>query len=99
MIHEANRMKKLPPYLFTIIDNIKKRVSDSGVDVIDLSMGSPDIPAPEHVVKELCAAVQDPEIHCYPRKDDKEDTELKQAIADWYKGRFGIKLEIGRAHV
>ena len=93
MIHEANRMKRLPPYLFTIIDDIKKRVSSSGVDVVDLSMGSPDISAPEHVVKELCVAAKDPEIHRYPRKDDKEDRELKQAIADWYKGRFGIELD------
>jgi len=93
MIHEANRMKRLPPYLFTIIDDIKRRVSASGVDVIDLSMGSPDLPAPEHVVQELCESTRAAEIHRYPRKDDEVETELKQAIAHWYKNRFGIKLD------
>ena len=44
LFHEANRMKRLPPYLFTIMDELKREVTDRGGDVIDLGMGSPDQP-------------------------------------------------------
>jgi aspartate/methionine/tyrosine aminotransferase len=52
-MQEANRLKRLPLYLFTIIDELKKRAREKGVDVIDFGMGSPDIPSPPHVIEAL----------------------------------------------
>ena len=53
-IHEANRMRRLPLYLFTIIDSLKEEAKAKGIDIIDLGMGNPDQPTPKHVVNELC---------------------------------------------
>ena len=52
-MQEANRLKRLPLYLFTIIDNLKLEAEERGVDVIDLGMGNPDLPTSEHIVEEL----------------------------------------------
>jgi len=89
---EANRMKRLPPYLFTIVDNLKAEVKKNGVDVIDLSMGNPDMPTPPHVIKALCDSAHDKETHRYSKRDGVCERELRQAIADWYKQRFDVDL-------
>jgi len=93
MIQEANRLKRLPPYLFTIIDNLKRQVKSQGVDVIDLSMGSPDQDAPDWVVDELCRAARTKGIHRYSRAGDEIEIKLREAIAEWYKNRFKVKLD------
>ena len=86
-MQEANRLKRLPLYLFTIIDELKKRAREKGVDVIDFGMGSPDQPAPPHVVEKLCQAARITENHRYSRPDGDVENRLRQAIARWYKGR------------
>jgi alanine-synthesizing transaminase len=93
MVHEANRLKRLPPYLFTLVDNLKCKVKSKGVDVIDLSMGSPDQGAPNHVVEELCRAARMKSTHRYSRLDDGVERKLREAIADWYKERFNVDLD------
>ncbi len=93
MIQEANRLKRLPPYLFTIIDNLKRQVISQGVDVIDLGMGSPDQDAPDWVVDELCRAARTKGIHRYSRAGDEVEIKLKEAIAEWYRNRFKVKLD------
>ena len=93
MIHEANRLKRLPPYLFTIVDNKKREVIDKGVDVIDLSMGSPDQPAPKHVIEELCKQARVDGNQRYSRRDGDVEKKLRQTIADWYGNRFGVSLD------
>ena len=92
-MQEANRLKRLPLYLFTIIDELKKRAREKGVDVIDFGMGSPDQPAPPHVVEKLCEAAHLTENHRYSRPDGDVEKRLRQAIARWYKGRFGVTLD------
>jgi LL-diaminopimelate aminotransferase apoenzyme (EC 2.6.1.83) len=87
----ADRIKSLPPYLFAEIDGIKKRARDSGVDVIDLSVGDPDIPTPEHIVKEMCEAVRRPANHQYPSYDGK--IEFREAVAEWYRNLFNVDLD------
>ena len=57
-MHEANRMKRLPLYLFTIIDELKAEAKARGVDPIDLGMGNPDLPTPPHVVEALSQAAK-----------------------------------------
>lgn len=92
-MEEANRMKRLPPYLFTIVDQLKKKVRATGMDVIDLSMGNPDMPTPHHIVDVMVDAVQEPETHRYSKKDDPCETTLREAIAQWYKQRFDVDLD------
>ncbi len=92
-MQEANRLKRLPLYLFTIIDDLKKRARQRGVDVIDFGMGSPDQPAPAHVVAKLCDAAKITENHRYSRPDGDVEQRLRRAIANWYKGRFGVVLD------
>jgi len=92
-MHEADRMLRLPLYLFTIIDELKKKARDEGVDIIDLGMGNPDQKPPKHVIEELCKHAKDPEKHRYSRPDDKVEMDLKKAISNWYKDRFNVDLD------
>ncbi|MBI4436978.1 MAG: LL-diaminopimelate aminotransferase [Candidatus Omnitrophica bacterium] len=92
-MHEANRMKRLPLYLFTIMDDLKAKARAKGVDVVDLGMGNPDLPTPKHVVEELRQQVLIPENHRYSRPNGAVEIKLKEAIAQWYFQRFGITLD------
>lgn len=92
-MEEGNRMKRLPPYLFTIVDRLKKKVKAEGKDVIDLSMGNPDLPTPPHIVDELCAAAHATANHRYSKKDEPCEVELREAICYWYKERFDVELD------
>jgi len=92
-MHEANRLKRLPPYLFTVIDQLKARERAKGVDVIDLGMGSPDQPCPKHVIDELCRASKVDGNQRYSRVDGELEKRLRKTIADWYKKRFDVTLD------
>ena len=92
-LHEANRMKRLPLYLFTIMDDLKAKARAKGIDVVDLGMGNPDLPTPKHVVEELCKQAQIPENHRYSRPNGSVENKFKEAIAQWYFQRFGISLD------
>ncbi len=86
----SNMINNLPPYHFA---NAKKKIADrqaAGVDVINLSMGDPDLPAPLSVVERLCAAMQEAENHRYP--EYRGLYALHEAIAAWFKRRFGVSL-------
>ncbi|MDO8671189.1 MAG: LL-diaminopimelate aminotransferase [Dehalococcoidia bacterium] len=84
----ANRISKLPPYLFAEVSKKIARKRAEGHDVISLAIGDPDIPTPEHIVAGLCEAVRDPVNHRYPESDGLP--EFRKAIADWYEKRFGL---------
>ena len=87
----ATRVNKIPPYLFAEIEE-KIRVKKSlGVDVIDFGIGDPDIPTPQPIVDEIKRQVQDPENHNYP--SSAGELETRQAVADFYKKRFGVDLD------
>lgn len=92
-MEEANRMKRLPLYLFTIIDDLKKEARERGLDIIDLGMGNPDMPTPKHIVDELCRTARNPKNHGYSRSIDKVECDLRKAIAKWYKSKFGVVLD------
>jgi len=86
----SNLINNLPPYHFA---DAKKKIADrqaAGVDVISLSMGDPDLPAPEPVVERLCAAMHDPENHRYP--EYRGMRAFHEAIAAWFERRFGVRL-------
>lgn len=92
-MQEAHRLKRLPPYLFTIIDNLKEEVKAQGVDVIDFGMGNPDLPPPKHVVDALSKAAADPHNHNYSKTYDDVERRLRRSIADWYKKKFNVSLD------
>lgn len=87
----AERIKKLPPYLFAEIDRLKEEQVARGVDVIDLGVGDPDIQTPLHIVEKMIEAVRDPSNHRYPTYFGMLD--FRRAVADWYKRRFGVSLD------
>jgi len=87
----AERVKNLPPYLFAAIDMMKQEAVKKGVDLIDLSVGDPDIPTPGHIVQRMKKAVENPEHHRYPSYEGM--LSFRQAVADWYKKRFSVLLD------
>lgn len=87
----AERVKDLPPYLFAAIDWMKQEALNKGVDVIDLSIGDPDIPTPKHIVQRMKQAVENPAHHRYPSYEGM--LSFRQAVADWYRKRFNVKLD------
>ena len=84
-------MDHLPPYLFARIDEMKEEKRRQGVDVIDLGVGDPDLPTPPHIVEALCTAARDPKNHHYPSYTGM--LAYREAVADWYRGRFGVDLD------
>jgi LL-diaminopimelate aminotransferase len=87
----SKRMEKLTPYLFVEINNKIAQKRAGGEEVISFAIGDPDIPTPEHIIKRLCQAAQDPANHRYPETAGLP--ELRQAIASWYKKRFDVSLD------
>ena len=86
----AKRIEKLPPYLFVQISKKIAEKKAQGIDVISFGIGDPDIPTPTHVIKRLCRAACDPANHRYPETEGLP--ELRKAIAEWYRERFGLSL-------
>jgi alanine-synthesizing transaminase len=84
-------MERLPPYVFKVVDKLKMELRRQGEDVIDLGMGNPDLPTPKHIVDKLIEAAQKP--HNYRYSASAGITKLRQAIADWYKRRWGVEID------
>ena len=87
---QAERLRRLPPYLFKEIDRQKAEVKARGVDIIDLGVGDPDLPTPGHIIEAMKVATEDAANHQYPSYSGMND--FKYAVADWYKERFGVEL-------
>lgn len=87
----ADRLAKLPPYLFAEIDRLKRELAAQGHDVIDLGVGDPDLPTPDFVIEALYRGAKDPANHRYAL--DQGMPELREAIRDWYEDRFSVTLD------
>lgn len=87
----AERVKNLPPYLFAAIDRMKQEALSKGVDLIDFSIGDPDIPTPKHIVDAMKLAVEKPAHHRYPSYEGMPS--FREAVANWYKTRFDVFLD------
>jgi alanine-synthesizing transaminase len=94
---EFRRIKRLPPYVFAIVNNLKTEARQRGEDIIDLGMGNPDLPAPKHIIDKLCEAARNPKNHRYSAS--KGITQLRMAICEWYKRRFDVDLDPEREAV
>jgi alanine-synthesizing transaminase len=89
--YEFKRIKRLPPYVFAIVNKLKMEARRRGEDIIDLGMGNPDLPTPQHIVDKLKEAAQNPKNHRYSAS--KGITQLRLAICEWYKRRFDVNLD------
>ena len=88
---EFNRIKRLPPYVFAIVNNLKMEARRRGEDIIDLGMGNPDGATPKHIVDKLIEAAKKPKNHRYSAS--KGITQLRMAICEWYKRRYDVDLD------
>jgi LL-diaminopimelate aminotransferase len=87
----AERLNKLPPYLFVEINRRITELQARGKDVVSFGVGDPDLPTPSHIIERLCWAAHDPANHGYPETDGL--LELRGAIAAWYGSRFRVELD------
>jgi len=90
-MQDFQRMRRLPPYIFQIVDSLKMELRHKGEDIIDLGMGNPDIPTPKHIVSKLAEAAKKGRNHRYSASAGI--TKLRVAIADWYKRRFDVDID------
>jgi alanine-synthesizing transaminase len=88
---EFNRIKRLPPYVFAIVNTLKMEARRQGEDIIDLGMGNPDGATPKHIVDKLCEAAKKGKNHRYSAS--KGITQLRMAITEWYKNRYDVDLD------
>jgi len=88
---EFQRIKRLPPYVFSIIDGMKMAARHRGEDIVDFGMGNPDAATPPHVVAKLVEAASKPQNHRY--SVSRGIYKLRVAICDWYKRRYAVDLD------
>ncbi|MFW5488643.1 MAG: aminotransferase class I/II-fold pyridoxal phosphate-dependent enzyme [Desulfovibrio sp.] len=90
-MHQFPRVHRLPPYVFAQVNELKMKLRHQGDDVIDLGMGNPDMPTPQHIVDKLCEASRKAVNHRYSAS--KGIKGLRKAIADWYANRFEVEID------
>ncbi|MHB1125515.1 MAG: LL-diaminopimelate aminotransferase [Bacillota bacterium] len=93
-MEKATRMQALAPAIFSEMDQLRKQVAAQGMDVINLSIGSPDQPPAEHIRQALVEAVADPANYGYTLSAGMDV--FKQAVASWYLKRFNVSLDPSR---
>lgn len=90
-ITPADRLQKLPPYVFARLDELKARAREQGLDLIDLGMGNPDGATPQPVVEAAVAAIQNPANHGYPPFEGTAS--FRRTITKWYSRRYNVELD------
>ena len=85
------RIKRLPPYVFNIVTELKAKARARGEDIIDFGMGNPDQPTPKHIVDKLVEAAQRGNTHRY--SVSRGIPRLRRAICSWYKSRFNVDVD------
>lgn len=94
-IHEpSKRLQSLPRYLFAMLEKKRHEAEAAGREVIDLSIGDPDLATPPPILEEMARAAQVPENHRYPTSAGMP--EARQRIATWFEGRYGVRLDPAR---
>jgi len=90
-MREFSRIKRLPPYVFNITGELKMAARRRGEDIIDMSMGNPDQPTPQHITDKLVEAASRENTHGY--SISKGIYRLRKAICDWYKRRYNVDFD------
>ena len=91
MSDEFYRIKRLPPYVIAEVNAMRHAARRSGKDIIDLGMGNPDRPPPQHVIDKLCEVAAKPSAHGYSQS--KGIPGLRKAQANYYGRRFNVDLD------
>ncbi len=91
MMDDFPRIKRLPPYVFNIVNELKAKARARGEDIIDFGMGNPDQPTPRHIVDKLIETVQRGDTHRYSLS--RGIPRLRRAICNWYQQRFNVDLD------
>ncbi|MET0088485.1 MAG: alanine transaminase [Candidatus Thiodiazotropha sp.] len=90
-MEDFHRIKRLPPYVFAIVNELKAAARARGEDIIDFGMGNPDQPTPQHIVDKLCEVANRKDTHRY--SVSKGIPRLRRAMSNWYKTRFDVDLD------
>ncbi len=90
-MYEFQRIKRLPPYVFAIVNQMKMEARKRGEDIIDFGMGNPDMGTPQHIVDKLVEAAYNPKNHRYSAS--RGIPKLRAAIAGWYGRRYGVDID------
>ena len=91
MSDEFYRMKRLPPYVIAEVNAMRAEARAGGEDIIDLGMGNPDLPPPDHVIEKLCEVARKPGAHGYSQS--RGIPGLRRAQANYYARRFGVEID------
>ncbi|MDY6813792.1 MAG: alanine transaminase [Pseudomonadota bacterium] len=91
MIDRFQRIQRLPPYVFNIVNELKAAARARGEDIVDFGMGNPDQPTPQHIVDKLTEAVQRGDTHRYSQS--RGIPRLRRAICNWYARRYAVELD------
>ncbi len=88
---EFEKIRRLPPYVFATVNQLKMELRHQGRDIIDFGMGNPDQPTPQHIVDKLCEASRDGRNHRY--SVSRGIPGLRKAVCAWYKRKFDVELD------
>lgn len=88
---EFARIKRLPPYVFNIVNELKAKARANGEDIIDFGMGNPDNPTPKHIVDKLVEVAQREDVNRYSMS--RGIPRLRRAICNWYRDRYDVILD------
>ena len=91
MSDDFYRIKRLPPYVIAEVNAMRAQARAGGEDIIDLGMGNPDLPPPQHVIDKLCEVAAKPDAHGYSAS--RGIPGLRKAQANYYARRFGVEVD------
>ena len=91
MSDDFYRIRRLPPYVIAEVNDMRAAARAGGEDIIDLGMGNPDLPPPEHVIEKLCEVARKPDAHGYSAS--RGIPGLRRAQANYYERRFGVDID------
>lgn len=96
-MHKFTRLKTLPTYVFSYLEPLRRELQENGREVIDLAMGNPDLPPPEHALTQLRRYVNEIHRHRYGAKHGSE--QLRASLAKWYQRRYQVEIDPERETV
>jgi len=88
---DFHKLNRLPPYVFAQVNDLKAAARHAGEDIVDLGMGNPDLPTPEHVVEKICESARNPRNHRYSMSRGVPN--LRAAICEWYARKFDLEFD------
>ena len=89
--HDFNKLKRLPPYSLGEVIGLMRAARRAGEDIVDLGMGNPDMPSPDHVIEKIAEAARNPKNHRY--SESRGIPNLRAAITEWYDRNHGVTLD------